>query len=208
MSNKFDTYRSIRFKRTYRTLGKMSWWRIVLGLALMCYVLLLSGLVSQLFASREKFVVAEKLMISPEWMDEYKPETKAFIEAGVLYENGNFNEALEKFNEIKDFEAAEIMISRVNTKLVSEKINNSEYVEAYDVLKNINFDFLNKDDAELYLSSCGILYDYFLIQADDEYKFYTESLMEMISMYSEIFVFSCLSPPIQSISGYPFPRYR
>ena len=84
MSNKFDTYRSIRFKRTYRTLGKMSWWRIVLGLALMCYVLLLSGLVSQLFASREKFVVAEKLMISPEWMDEYKPETKAFIEAGVL----------------------------------------------------------------------------------------------------------------------------
>ena len=185
MSNKFDTYRSIRFKRTYRTLGKMSWWRIVLGLALMCYVLLLSGLVSLLFASREKFVVAEKLMISPEWMDEYKPETKAFIEAGVLYENGNFNEALEKFNEIKGFEAAEIMISRVNTKLVSEKINNSEYVEAYDVLKNINFDFLNKDDAELYLSSCGILYDYFLIQADDEYKFYTESLMEMISMYSE-----------------------
>ena len=185
MSNNFDTYRSIRFKRTYRTLGKMSWWRIVLGIALMCYVLLLSGLLSQLFASREHFVVAEKLMISPEWMEKYKPETKAFIEAGVLYENGNINEALEKFNDIKDFEAAEVMISRVNIRLVSEKINNGEYVEAYDVLKNINFNFLNKDDVDVYLSFCTILHDHFKIQTDDEYIVYAADLMEMISKHSE-----------------------
>lgn len=184
MDNKYSVYRSIRYNRTYRTLGKMSWWRVVLGAVLIVYVLLLSGLISQIFASREQFVIAEKLMISPEWMEDYKPETKAFIEAGVLYENGNFYEALEKFNEIEDFEAAEVMISRANLKLASEKINNREYVEAYDKLKNVDFSFLNKDDADLYLSSCESLLEYFLNQDGEEHKDYADNLMKMISTSS------------------------
>ena len=103
MDDKYSVYRNIRYNRTYRTLGKMSWWRVVLGAVLVVYVLLLSGLVSQIFATREQFVIAEKLMISPEWMEKYKPETKAFIEAGVLYQNGKINEALDEFKSLEKY---------------------------------------------------------------------------------------------------------
>ena len=47
MDNRYGTYRQIRAQRTYRTLGKMSWWRIVLGLALLLSVFLISGFFSQ-----------------------------------------------------------------------------------------------------------------------------------------------------------------
>ena len=32
MDDRHSVYRQIRAQRTYRTLGKMSWWRIVLGI--------------------------------------------------------------------------------------------------------------------------------------------------------------------------------
>ena len=95
MENKYSIYRDIRYKRTFRTLGKMSWWRIVLGFILIVLVVFIAGLPSQMLATREEFRMAEKLMISPEWMEKYKPETKAFIEAGVLYEDGKIEEAYE-----------------------------------------------------------------------------------------------------------------
>jgi VCBS repeat-containing protein len=61
MENKYQVYRDIRFKRTYRTIGKMSAWRIVLGVILIIFVLLLSltllvmGVrVSDIFGSAEE----------------------------------------------------------------------------------------------------------------------------------------------------------
>ena len=47
MNNRTAVYRQIRAQRTWRPLGKMSWWRIVLGLALLLLVFLISGFVSQ-----------------------------------------------------------------------------------------------------------------------------------------------------------------
>ena len=95
MDNRYGVYRKIRNDRTYRTLGKMSWWRIVLGLALLLSVLLISGTVSQSFALRGHFQTAEALMIAPGWMERYKPEAKALIEAGALYESGDCDGAYE-----------------------------------------------------------------------------------------------------------------
>lgn len=184
MDNKYSVYRNIRYNRTYRTLGKMSWWRVVLGAVLIVYVLLLSGLVSQIFATREQFVIAEKLMISPEWMEKYKPETKAFIEAGVLYQNGKINEALDEFKSLENFEAADVMISRASLKLVSEMINNLEYADAYSTLTSINFDFLNTDEIDVYLESCAVLCDFFQAQESETDKQYAENLRDIIELHS------------------------
>lgn len=184
MDNKYSVYRNIRYNRTYRTLGKMSWWRVVLGAVLIIYVLLLSGLVSQLFATREQFVIAEKLMISPEWMEKYKPETKAFIEAGVLYQNGKINEALDEFKSLENFEAADVMISRASLKLVSEMINNLEYADAYNTLTSINFDFLNKDEVDVYLESCAVLCDFFQSQESETDRQCVENLRDIIELRS------------------------
>ena len=184
MDNKYSVYRNIRYNRTYRTLGKMSWWRVVLGAVLIVYVLLLSGLVSQIFATREQFVIAEKLMISPEWMEKYKPETKAFIEAGVLYQNGKINEALDEFKSLENFEAADVMISRASLKLVSEMINNLEYADAYSTLTSINFDFLNTDEIDVYLESCAVLCVFFQSQESETDKQYAENLRDIIELHS------------------------
>ena len=40
MESPHSVYRQIRAERTWRPLGKMSWWRIVLGLALLLLVFL------------------------------------------------------------------------------------------------------------------------------------------------------------------------
>lgn len=95
MDNKYGTYRKIRYDRTYRPLGKMTWWRVVLGIVLLILVFLLSGAVSQGLAFRGHFKAARALMISPSWVERYKPELKAFIDAGVLYEDGEYDAAAE-----------------------------------------------------------------------------------------------------------------
>ena len=35
MDNRYGTYRQIRALRTWRPLGKMSWWRVIVGIALL-----------------------------------------------------------------------------------------------------------------------------------------------------------------------------
>ena len=79
--NKYSEYRRIRFERTYRPLGRMTWWRVVLGVALLVFVLFLSGTVSGSFAARGRFKTAEALMVSPRWMETYRPELKAFLDS-------------------------------------------------------------------------------------------------------------------------------
>ena len=100
MENRYEVYRNIRQQRTYRTLGKMTWWRIVLGLLLLALVFLLSGAVSDSFAARGNFTLAEALMISPEWMERYRPEDKRFINAGALYQRGEYEGAMEALDSL------------------------------------------------------------------------------------------------------------
>ena len=100
VENRYEVYRNIRQQRTYRTLGKMTWWRIVLGLLLLALVFLLSGAVSDSFAARGNFTLAEALMISPEWMERYRPEDKRFINAGALYQRGEYEGAMEALDSL------------------------------------------------------------------------------------------------------------
>ena len=79
----------------------MTWWRVVLGLVLLLLVFLLSGAVSDSFASRGHCKTAKALMISPEWMERYRPLDKRFIDAGALYQKGDYEGAMEALDSLE-----------------------------------------------------------------------------------------------------------
>lgn len=58
MDNKYSVYRQIRYDRTYRTLGRMNWIRVVLGAVLLVSIFFISGTVSEYFASRGNYAFA------------------------------------------------------------------------------------------------------------------------------------------------------
>lgn len=184
MDNNINEYRNIRYQRTYRTIGKMSWWRIVLGVVLIVYVLLLSGLVSQMLAARMQFQLAEKLMISPEWMEKYKPETKAFIEAGVLYENGDFMAATEAFGEITGVDAAVSMKSASALRLAAQRNEEKDFIKACELLMSVDFELLSDDDRLEYTALCDALLENFNNSTDAKADEYASALSEIIAKNS------------------------
>lgn len=101
MDNRYSVYQKIRHDRTYRTIGKMSLWRVLLGIVLLIFVLLLSGTVSQMFASHGHFKTAQTLMISKQWMQRYKPETKAYIDAGVFIRTASLKPRMRCFPTLR-----------------------------------------------------------------------------------------------------------
>ena len=121
MDNRYADYRQIRYNRTYKTLGSMNLVRIVLGIVLLISVLFISGTVSEYFAAQGKYTAAEKTMLSPRWMEKYKPETKAYIEAGALYEKSDLNGAYDALVKV---DPAELSDSK---KLVFSKLCSALY---------------------------------------------------------------------------------
>ena len=99
MESHYGEYRRIRQERVYRTLGKMSWWRVIIGLLLLLLAFLISGLPSERLAASGHYRAAERLMISPAWMEKYKPEQKAVIDAGSLYADGDLAGAADRLRE-------------------------------------------------------------------------------------------------------------
>ena len=96
-----DYYRNRKIKadRVYKTLGRMSWQRVVLGIILLIYVLILAGTVSEFFLKQGRYNAAETFMVE-RWMDNYKPEEKALIDAWAAYDNGDCDTAFEKIEDI------------------------------------------------------------------------------------------------------------
>lgn len=166
MDNRFQLYRQIRFQRTYRTLGKMSVWRVALGVALLVIVFLISGVVSQRFAAAGHFRVADALMIYPAWMEKYKPETKAFIEAGVIYQDGDYEAAAQAFELIEDLEAADAMESLSYVKLADEKLSTGEKDAAYEAFEKADISLLSEKDAEEYLGVCAAVKESYAAEND------------------------------------------
>ena len=107
MDGRYSVYRQIRAQRTWRPLGKMSWWRVTVGVALLILVLLISGVPAQRMASYGRFEAAERLLLFPSWMEKYKPDSRAFIKAGVLAEHGEREAALTILRSINPSELSE-----------------------------------------------------------------------------------------------------
>ena len=176
--NKYAIYRDIRYKRTYRTLGKMGPWRIVLGAILMLSVFLISGFIPQRIAAKGNFILAEKLMISPAWMEKYKPETKAFIEAGVLYQDGEYLAAAEAFSVIEEVDAAKTMEALSNMKLAAQYLNEGNADEAYNCIIKADASQLSEEDASEYKAICSSLVEHFSATND---KDKIETLKELMA---------------------------
>ena len=107
MNSRYSVYRQIRAQRTWRPLGKMSWWRVVVGIALLLLALLISGVPAQRMAAAGHFGAADRLMHFPSWMERYKPESKRFIEAGVMVLHGEEDAARELLGKINPSELSE-----------------------------------------------------------------------------------------------------
>ena len=177
-------YRQIRYDRTYRTLGKMSWWRIVLGVALLLVVVFLSGTVSQSFAARGKFVMARKVMLSPGWMERYKPETKAYIDAGVLYEQGDYEEAYAAFAAIDGYEAADTMKARTALKLAAMRAEEGKYDDSYWLLVSIDPSRLTEDEKPELRRLCRELTEFYAASTDEATAQKLQTLVDILQAAS------------------------
>lgn len=149
-NNKYSIYRKIRYDRTYRTLGKMSWWRIVLGVALLISVLFISGAVSDSFAARGNFRTAQKLIVWPWWMETYRPETKDYIDAGVLYQDGEYESAYAAFEALGDTEQARLFKSLSALRLAQEKNAAGDQYGAAEALSLVDSALLSGTELEAY----------------------------------------------------------
>ena len=149
MDNKYSLYRRIRQERTYRPLGKMSWWRVALGLALLLLVAFITGLVSRPFLARGNFRAAEKLLLIPAWMETYRPEDKAYMDAGVLYQDGEYAAALEGFSQL-DSAPALRMRSLAALRLAGEQALAGQREAAAASLGAVDETQLNESEAEEY----------------------------------------------------------
>ena len=185
MDNRFDVYKSIRYQRTYRTIGKITWWRILLGAILLASVFFISGVVSQRIAARGNFYLAEKLMVSPQWMEKHKPETKAFIEAGVLYQDGDYEAASEAFAVIEDVDAAVAMKSSCDVKLARIDFEAGEYESAFNFINSADYSLLSEEDLLEYKDICTLLYEHFKGSNFDGSAEYAEKMFQLIELYSE-----------------------
>jgi len=184
MDNKYSVYRQIRYNRTYRTLGKMSWWRIILGTVLIILVLLISGFIPQRLAARGEFILAEKLMIAPGWMEQYKPDTKAFIEAGVLYQNEKFEAASEAFGNIGTVDAAKSMKNLSELKIALENLSVGDVNAAYTTLIEIDYSLLSDEDGREYLAICSSLQEHYSL-AETKDMMRSQILKEIVDKYSK-----------------------
>ena len=138
--------KKVKADRVYRTIGKMNIWRIILGVLLLVCVLLISGTVSELCASRSHFRAAQVFMIAPSWMEEYKPQERAYFAAGALYEEGDYNSALNAFSEIEDYEPARAMEARCLLALAARAADEGDTAKAAELAAEIDTALLNEDE--------------------------------------------------------------
>ena len=102
MATDFARNRKIKEDRVYKTLGRMSWQRIVLGAILLIYVFMLAGTVSEFFLNHGHPKAADTFMVEA-WMDQYKPEEKALIKAWVAYGEEDIGKAYSLLSDL-DYE--------------------------------------------------------------------------------------------------------
>ena len=111
MAGNYANNRKVKADRVYKTLGKMSWQRVVLGIMLLILIFFLAGTVSEFFLDRGEYKKAEACMVSERWMESYKPETKKLIDAGALYCRGDFDGACL---QLADIELSELSSKRLD----------------------------------------------------------------------------------------------
>lgn len=145
--DKYALYRKIRHDRTYRTLGKMSWWRVLLGSLLLLSILFFTGTVSKPVAARGDFRTAKALLITPAWMARYLPDDLAYLDAGVLYQDSDYEAALEAFSALGSADARQ-MHSRSALRLAETRLAAGDAEGARKAFEEIDETRLPAGEAE------------------------------------------------------------
>ena len=182
--NKYQVYRKIRADRAYRTLGKMNAYRVIAGILLLVFVFFFSGAVSQYFAVRGSFKTANALMIAPGWMEKYRPAQKAFIEAGVMYQDGDYDGAYNAFSAIEELDAAAAMKEASAVKIASLALSESDYDKAYGFITSIDPSALPEADMQEYRNVCGVLLDHFAGSSDPGSSLRTQAMEDLLGAVS------------------------
>lgn len=156
MDNKYSLYRRIRQERTYRTLGRMSWWRVVTGVLLLISVLFISGQVSMSLASRGHYTAAQKLLVWPWWVDNYRPGLREYISAGVRYQNGDYEAACEVFDALEE-ESAAALRSLSALRLAGERLAAGDCDAALDAVVKVDAAALSEENRRELASLCEAL---------------------------------------------------
>ena len=151
MDDRHSVYRKIRYDRTYRPLGRMSWWRIVAGILLLLLVFCMTGIVSRPFVARGNFRMAERLLLFPAWMETYRPVEKAYLDAGVLYQDGDYEAARDALDGI-DLDAARQLKSLAALKLAEEKLSAGDAEAAAAAFAEVDVSLLPEKETPLYES--------------------------------------------------------
>ena len=148
--SKYGVYRQIRQQRTYRTLGRMTRWRVIVGFVLLLSVFFISGAVSKSFAARGHFRTAKALMLSPSWVEKYNPDLKTYIDAGVLFEDGDYEAALEGFAALGENESARQMASLSALRLAEARQELGDAEGALEALSAVDPALLPEAEAAAY----------------------------------------------------------
>lgn len=154
MDNKFSLYRKIRYDRTYRPLGKMSLWRVLIGVLLLLSILFFTGIASRPFAARGDFRTAKLLLITPAWLARYHPDDLAFLDAGILYQDGDYAAAFDGFDALGT-DAAQVMRSRSALRLAQERLAQGDEAGAAEALAEVDEALLPAEDAESFRALSG-----------------------------------------------------
>ena len=147
MDNKYSLYRKIRYDRTYRPLGRMRWWRVALGVLLLLSILFFTVIASRPFAARGDFRTAKTLLITPAWLAHYHPEELAWLEAGILYQDGDYEAALAAFEALEDQASAGAMRSLAALRLAEEKLAAGDGEAAAAALRKADASLLSEEEA-------------------------------------------------------------
>lgn len=148
--SKYSVYRQIRQQRTYRTLGRMTRLRVIVGFVLLLSVFFISGAVSKSFAARGHFKTAKALMLSPAWVEKYNPDLKSWIDAGVLYEDGDYEAALAGFAALGENASARQMASLSALRLAEARQAAGDAEGALEALSAVDPALLPEAEAAAY----------------------------------------------------------
>lgn len=155
--SKYSVYRQIRQQRTYRTLGRMTRWRVILGFVLLLSVFFISGAVSKSFAARGHFRTAKALMLSPRWVETYNPDLGRYIDAGLLYEDGDYAGALAGFEALGDSKAARQMAGLSALRLAEERRAAGDEEGAREALSAVDPTLLPETETAAYEALSSVL---------------------------------------------------
>ena len=148
--SRYSVYRQIRQQRTYRTLGRMTRLRVIVGFVLLLSVFFISGAVSKSFAARGHFRTARALMLSPAWVEKYNPDLKTWIDAGVLYEDGDYEAALAGFAALGENASARQMASLSALRLAEARQTAGDAEGALEALSAVDPALLPEAEAAAY----------------------------------------------------------